>query len=102
MIVASPLTEAGNVPQLENTYPVSAVAVTSTLSSPVQIVNTLASALIAVPYGTSSTELKSTLPIVSSLTAIVKSYSFTSELYVAVYVASAVTVAIAGVHPLNV
>ena len=43
------VTVAGNSHQLENSYPVSAVAVTTVADSHVQIVNTLPLALIGVP-----------------------------------------------------
>jgi hypothetical protein len=48
VIVISSVTVSGNSHQELNTYHSSAVAVTSTLSSHVQIVNTLSSALIGV------------------------------------------------------
>lgn len=61
VMVRSPVTVDGKVPHPSNEQPVSAVAVTSTASSHVPIVNTLSFTLIAVPYGTSVTLDSSTV-----------------------------------------
>jgi hypothetical protein len=61
MLVAH-VTVAGTVPQLEKWYPVSAVAVTVVALSHSPIVNTFSAVLSLVPYGTSATELSSTVP----------------------------------------
>lgn len=61
VILRFPVTVAGTSPQLENSQLLFAVAVTTTASSPVPIVNVLPLTLIAVPYGTSVTLLSSTV-----------------------------------------
>lgn len=104
-MLKSPLSVAGRAfprssVQLTNPYhsagvPVTVVAVSH---SPITNAPVSPSIEILVPYGTLATELSLTAHKSASLGAILIVYSFTVDVNVAVYVASPVTVAIAGVH----